>query len=107
MDPNLQLAYGYTDSKRLSVFLYFQADAKRLPPAIFNCTTNAAAAGRVASTSVAAPPTEVSEGSQDATSLLDAGAISTQGNQDGVKQLSNANIGSRAQIAVKAITVCL
>ncbi|CAL8468595.1 g8135 [Coccomyxa elongata] len=88
---------AWCESAAVGNACYPAADVKRLPPAIFNCTTNAAAAGRLASASIAAPPTEVSQGGQDATSLLDAGAISTEGSQNGVKELANANIGSRAQ----------
>lgn len=89
--PSVQLGRDDTDCIALSVSLWLQADAKRLPPAIFNCTTNAAAAGQVASASIAAPPTEVSQGGQDAPSLLDAGAISTEGSQNGVKEFSFAS----------------
>ncbi|BDA43431.1 hypothetical protein COCOBI_04-4430 [Coccomyxa sp. Obi] len=84
---------AWCESAAVGNACYPAADAKRLPPAIFNCTTNTAAAGPVA----AVPPTEVSQGEQDAPSLLDAGAISTQGSQIDVKQVSNADIGSRAQ----------
>lgn len=96
MDPHLCKGFSWAililTAESYRCFLCFQADAKRLPPAIFNCTTNAAEAA-----AHAAPPTEVSQGEQDAPSLLDAGAVSAQGSQSGMQQLSNADIGSRTQ----------
>ena len=76
-----------------------QADAKRLPPAIFNCTTSVAAASL--KPAAPSPATEVARGEQDAPSLLDAGLDSRQGSQSGggvsAQQKSSADAGGRPQ----------